>query len=112
MTKLEFRTLNFFQSAVPQERIGVWFATAEIPEDIHRMSAAALRQNCVAEPTARGSDGLFIIQARFFERPKGIRTQHFCPFVAVIASRISACEDVLKRAQEAALREWWQQTCD
>src|SRR5262245_16905644 len=74
------------QAELFQQRFDLRLATAEIDEGFHGVAAAALLEDGFEETTRDG----FVEDALFFERAEGIRSENFCPLVAVIASCVAA----------------------
>ncbi len=84
-----------------QQCTGIGVATAKFPEHVGRRQASAERQDRVPVASSDLADGFFVLQPRFLEGREGIGTHHFRPFVAVVAGRIAAAEDVREARKEA-----------
>src|SRR5580698_2838818 len=78
------------QAIMPQQSLRIGLTTAEVFEDLHRMSAATLGENRVAKPPADAGDGLLVLEPRLLEGTKRVGAQHLGPLVAVVAGCIAA----------------------
>lgn len=81
---------HFRQTHVSQKSFRAGFATTEIAEDFHRMSAATHRQHRIAEAAAHLFNRLLIIKTRLFKGTEGIGRENLGPFVAVVSRSIAA----------------------
>src|SRR5262249_49316694 len=75
---------------VPQHRIDVRRASAERPEAVDRVAAAAHLQDLAAVAAPRRA----VEHPRFLEGAEGVGGKHVGPRVTVITRGISAAEDV------------------
>ena len=83
-----------------QQRIHARFAATEGDKARHAGAAAAGREDFVAEAgTGRRVEDTF-----FFKSREAVRREDFRPFVAVIARRIAAREDMAELHREAVCR--------
>ena len=73
-----------------QQGVDGWLAAAEIDEQFHGFAGTALFQDAAEEllPVSRSK------MPRLLEVGEGVGGQHFRPFVAVIARRVTAGEDM------------------
>src|SRR5262245_64797048 len=89
------------QPGLSQQRRRGRLPPAERLEDLHRMAAAAEREDGVAEAPAGRRYRFRIVETGILERRERVGRQHLGPLVAVVAGGIAAREDVAEAAEEA-----------
>src|SRR6187431_1381167 len=89
------------QTAPLQQRSDLRLASPEFFVEDHGVVGAAGRENVFAELVG----GRLIEQSRFLERLEGVRVHHFGPYVAVVARRITARENVAEVGAAIAGRD-------
>src|SRR5690242_17312278 len=88
------------ESRLLEQRAGARLAAAKLAKDIHRMTAAAEREDRAAKSTTGVEHRVRIVEPFFTERREGVGAQHLCPFVAVVASRVTTRKNVRKTAEK------------
>src|SRR5262249_54241651 len=86
-----------------QQRPRTRLASPKLFEDLHRVTAAAQRQNGAPKLATRRENCARLVEPRVLERAERVGAQHLGPLVAVVAGCVATRENVREAAEETIL---------